>query len=829
MELAVNLISDLGILALCTVLIALIMHTKAANGRGLGGPNNLHFVNFTGVSIGLISGLTCAILLLSAHQTPAGSVIDARAAPAILSGIIGGPIAAVIATILGAAARYSIGGNFVTGGSISIGIYAISGLLIGRWMNLDLNTRNGSSLIKFGLLGLFCTFLIIPTFFFDQDLETSLSAIRFVLPTLLIQNPIGMILLGSALQLSLQSITDRESSKRFALSLELETERANREKEKADRERENADKERKRLLSAIEALPEAFVLYDADDRLVVCNTAYKSLYAKSAKAMEEGTPFEEIIRLGLANGQYPDAYGREEEWLNERLKVHNNPKGPIEQIVAGDKILQIHERRTEDGETVGFRIDITALRRQQQTLEKQAKALREQALAMKRQNEEIAFAKQQSDKALVTDELTGLGNRRGLDVRLQELRLAMSSDLALVVLAIDLDQFKSINDMHGHAAGDHVLKRASQILCENVQQHDYVARVGGDEFVIAMLRSDAPNAAEQTATQIIDECDKPVTFENRKIRFGASVGISITDKVNSGNMLADADIALYRAKLGGRHQFQFYTPELRMFAEERKLMADELTTALATNQIRPYFQPQVSASDHTFVGVEALARWKHPERGFIPPDVFIPLAAELGMLNLIDNLVLHDTILMAQRLNEAGAIIPKVSVNLSCKHTDSEELSKTLEALKPWPCRIAFELLETVDYEMDFEKIIPIIQMFRDQGVEVELDDFGSGRASVTTLLKLRPDRIKLDRQLVNALLNDHQRINPIVKAIVEIGLGLKIPMTAEGVETENQAVSLAGLGCDTLQGFYFSEALPESKLKDWLAAHGPETKDKFY
>lgn len=572
-----------------------------------------------------------------------------------------------------------------------------------------------------------------------------------------------------------------------------------------------AKKAQQRLWAAIEALPEAFVMYDAEDRLVICNKKYKEVYAASAPAIFEGAAFEDVIQFGLDNGQYPEAVGQEEAWLHERLDRHKNPSGPMEQSLTGDKFLQIHEVRTKQGDTVGFRTDVTELHRQKCALECQASELERQAVALNK-------AKQDAEVASLTDALTGLGNRRGLDLLLEDWAQQVAPGFEVALIHVDLDRFKAINDVFGHAAGDHVLCVVSQILRDSVRSNEYIARVGGDEFVIAATSRNAQRAAKTIADRIITACQVSVDFDGKELRFGASIGIAFAKKLGIGNLMENADIALYDAKASGRNRCTLFTPDLRSVAEEKKRLADELLRALADDQICPHFQPQVSTEDQALVGVEALARWQHPTMGLVPPNVFLPVAEELGRLGDIDDIILRKSLETVQRLKLQGIQIPKLSVNLSYRRLKEESLLNHLGELRPWPCQLAFELLETIDYDQDADSFSWMLDKLRDHDIEMELDDFGSGRASITTLLRLRPDRIKIDRQLVSSIASEVSGANPLVKAICEMGKSLNIEMTAEGVETEAQARVLKRLGCSVFQGYLFSPALSEHDLTQWIA-----------
>lgn len=307
--------------------------------------------------------------------------------------------------------------------------------------------------------------------------------------------------------------------------------------------REAQRRTEQRLWSAIDAIPDALAIYDAEDRLVICNDQYRQLYSQSASAITVGATFEEILRAGLTNGQYPEAAGREEAWLAERLDRHRNPTGPIEQELPGDRHLQIHEVRTTYGDTVGLRVEVTDLRRRQRQLEEYAEALKKAATELEKQAQE--------------DLLTGLANRRHLENILPARTVLWTrTHCGVALMLIDLDLFKSVNDSLGHAAGDHVLVEVARILKEEIRSEDIASRIGGDEFLIATPYHGKPEALLRFARRLIDRLGAPMTFEGSPIEIGASIGISICEDgaTRFKQLLGIADRALYEAKAAGRNQ-----------------------------------------------------------------------------------------------------------------------------------------------------------------------------------------------------------------------------------------------------------------------------------
>ncbi len=312
--------------------------------------------------------------------------------------------------------------------------------------------------------------------------------------------------------------------------------------------RREAEQARQRLVDAIEALPDAFVFFDAQDRLVICNTRYRELYRESAPAIAEGARFEDLLRYGVAHGQYPQAVGREAAWLEERLQGHRCPEGPILQELPGNRWMRIDERITRDGGIAGVRTDVTELVRREQELTR----LNEQLDAM---NGELA-------RLSSTDELTGLANRRQFDHRLEEeISRAQRHGLPLALLMLDVDHFKRYNDRHGHPVGDACLRRVAALLLEVARRpSDLVARVGGEEFAILLPHDDAAEAqrvAEHCLAALdaaaIPHGDSPVAPQVT-LSIGIADLAALGDAASAAALVAAADHALYRAKQIGRHR-----------------------------------------------------------------------------------------------------------------------------------------------------------------------------------------------------------------------------------------------------------------------------------
>lgn len=553
---------------------------------------------------------------------------------------------------------------------------------------------------------------------------------------------------------------------------------------------------RKRLWAAIEQSPEAFVLYDADERVAMFNARYRRLYRESASAIRIGESFENILRAGLQNGQYAEALGREEEWLAERLAHHRNPGAPLDQALAGDRHVRIQEVRLSNGDTVGFRTDVTELKRQKRELAEKARAL---------------------EVAATTDPLTQLRNRRGLEGFVQATHALRSGEEVLAVLHIDLDRFKPINDVFGHDAGDFLLRHVADILRQAVRASDAVARVGGDEFVVVLDTPTDQQSAEQVALRIISACEEVVHWGGKKLHFGASVGIALGEARRFTQLLTDADIALFEAKRAGRGRLHVFDAALRDRVHRRKSMSDDLLRALQNDEIVAFYQPQVDATDGRFIGYEALVRWRHPQTGIMNPSAFLGLAEDLGVMAEIDEKVARQAVATGLDLVAQGHAVAGISVNASLgRLTRANELA-WLPDPRSLPFCFCIEVLEAIDVDRDFDEIAWILDNYRQRGFRIEIDDFGSGRASLTSLLKIRPDRIKLDIEIVRAAAMDRSGAGSMVRAIAEMCKGLGVPMTAEGVESEEHAEMMRDLGCDKLQGFHFAAPMSRADLFEWV------------
>jgi diguanylate cyclase (GGDEF)-like protein/PAS domain S-box-containing protein len=436
-------------------------------------------------------------------------------------------------------------------------------------------------------------------------------------------------------------------------------------------------------------------------------------------------------------------------------------------------------------------------------------------------NQELEAAKESIEHLALHDYLTGLPNRRYLDRTLEErAEECRKGGLTLAVLHIDLDRFKQINDTLGHRAGDAMLKHAAKVLKDCVRSTDFVARIGGDEFVVLCAIDSGTKKLSNMAARIIRELSKPIRYEGHECRFGASIGIAAdsgTD-LDAKQLLLNADIALYRAKGAGRNRHEFFSKDARRSIIAAKRLADEILQGLERHEFVPVYQLQFHARTLEVAGVETLARWQHPEHGLMAPDRFLKIAEDLDVVSTIDGLILEHALADRTDWARQGFRTPKISVNVSSGRLNDPTLGKKLKALKIEPGTLSFELLESISLDDCDDAVTANLRHIRRLGIDIEIDDFGTGHASIVSLLKLSPRTLKIDRELIRMLPQSAEQ-RKLVRSIIDIGRSLNILVTAEGVETMDHVRILADLGCDMLQGYALARPMPAAQIPAYVQA----------
>jgi diguanylate cyclase (GGDEF)-like protein len=455
---------------------------------------------------------------------------------------------------------------------------------------------------------------------------------------------------------------------------------------------------------------------------------------------------------------------------------------------------------------IGINWDVTA------DVERASELERANRLAEER-NRELEAARAAMEHASLHDSLTGLPNRRCIDKALSDLAATNPTGNSVALLHIDLDRFKQINDTKGHAAGDAMLVHMAGLLRSIFRDGDMVARIGGDEFVVMLSPAPTPERLSRLVERVIANANKPMLWQGQECRAGASVGIAeARGRFDPRQLLVNADIALYRAKNEGRNCAAYFTDCLQAEIIAKKQCGDDILKGLEQREFLPYYQPQFCAHSLDIVGVEALARWRHPTRGLLTPDKFLSVAGDLNAVSAIDRMILERTLDDLATWDRLGVRIPKASVNVSARRLSEERLIESLSTLAIEPGRLSFELLESIFLDDSDEILARNLDGLRKLGINIEIDDFGTGHASIVGLMRLSPQRLKIDRQIIAPITESPQQ-RQLVRSIIEIGRSLGIAVCAEGVETRAHVDILRDLGCDCLQGYFFGKPMPGSDL----------------
>jgi diguanylate cyclase (GGDEF)-like protein len=394
------------------------------------------------------------------------------------------------------------------------------------------------------------------------------------------------------------------------------------------------------------------------------------------------------------------------------------------------------------------------------------------------------------------------------------------------LMFIDLDDFKTINDSLGHAAGDTVLKEVAKRLCQVVRPNDTVARFGGDEFAILLEDVRGVQQAADLAERVLSSLEEPVMIDDKEAYAPASIGICLAHDgaagQNADELLRNADVAMYMAKRHSKGSYRAFEPVMHESVLERLELRADLKHAIAHDQLEVHYQPVMRLKDEVVYGVEALLRWSHPTRGSISPVQFIPLAEETGLIIPIGRWVLHEACREAKRIDDyfTGTEPIAMSVNLSVKQLQDEnivdDVRHALEVADLEPSRLVLEITESdmiADAELAIEQLLALKQI----GVRLAMDDFGTGYSSLSYLSRFPVDILKMDRSFLTTDKVD----SGLAAAIVGLGDTLKVDVVAEGIELTTQTDSLRDLGCKLGQGFLFAKPMHPDALADYLGKQG--------
>ncbi|WEK47341.1 MAG: EAL domain-containing protein [Candidatus Andeanibacterium colombiense] len=661
----------------------------------------------------------------------------------------------------------------------------------------------------------------------------------------------------------------------------------------------------KRLRSAIDVFPEGIVFLDAEGKYILWNQEYAKIYAKSADLLAKGARLADTLRIGVARGDYPEALGREEEWIAQRLALIENPGHGTrhEQRLANGKTILIEERRTADGGTIGLRVDVTDIKRREQGFRllfegnpvpllvydpRSEKILRAndaaaahfgysreefrglpglcifadeewaearsllatdnsetdrfwlQRAADGSTLESVLFTRQtRLDDGITTivsvfdvterrrvearmahmarhDELTGLANRTHCREQLNAMLAAQGETPGqageFTLAMVDLDHFKDVNDTYGHQPGDTLLAEAARRMTELVPEGALLCRLGGDEFAILFPNRERKEV-KAICKAIIAELSKPFFVGEHVLRIGATIGLASAprDSSDAETLLRYADLALYAAKVRERGTVRRFEAAMDLAAQARTRLENDFRTAVLRGELEVHYQPLIDLETEEIDGYEALLRWDHAERGAISPEVFIPLAEEMGIIDIVGQYVLRSACMEAAKWPKGH----KLAVNVSPLQFRSGNLMNSVMQALAWsgldPAQLELEITEAVLMDQG-PQTEQLIRRIRDLGIGISMDDFGTGYSSLSYLLQYPFTKIKIDKSFVLQLAREPES-RAVVRAIISLGRSLGLTVTAEGVEREDVLACLREEGCGQGQGYLFGKAKPAIEI----------------
>jgi diguanylate cyclase len=513
-----------------------------------------------------------------------------------------------------------------------------------------------------------------------------------------------------------------------------------------------------------------------------------------------------VICSAHSDYEWTDFVGR--LGVSDKLLVLKKPFAPIEVMQSASALTRKWQQEH-------------ILRNELESLERVVTARTEGLEAANRQLRHLA----------THDMLTGLPNRVLLDDRLsQAIAHAQREQQQFAVMVIDLDRFKLVNDSLGHRAGDDLLCEIARRLGSLVRSFDTVARLGGDEFVIVVSPNVERADAKQVAARTIEALQHPVSVGGLDVYTTPSIGLACypDDGTTAEVLLTHADAAMYCAKQSGRNRLQCFEPGMDTATRDRVRLESDLRQALALGQFELHYQPKVDANTGVVHGAEALIRWRHPERGLVPPDQFIGLAEECGLIHSIGEWVLLEACRQCKAWLVEGLVRLRVAVNVApsqFRHGNLlETVQRALNAAELAPHYLEIELTESA-VMTDPEESVAILEHLSRMGVLVSVDDFGTGYSSMSYLRRFPIDKLKIDRGFIRDLVMQPDDAS-IVQAIISLAHSLRLKVIAEGVETPEQLASLRSMGCDQYQGFHCSPPLPaaafQERLRNLRAAGDP-------
>jgi len=546
-----------------------------------------------------------------------------------------------------------------------------------------------------------------------------------------------------------------------------------------------------RFESALNNMSQGLIMFDANERLVVYNNRFLSMFGISAEQIHPDMSLPQLIEAAFAGNALfregpDDIIAEKRRYWSARERVVR-----LRELADGRVISVMHEPIAGGGWLTTYE-DITERRKAEARIAHMARY----------------------------DMLTELPNRSFFREQMEHALRQVRRDEAIAVLCLDLDHFKEVNDALGHPVGDDLLKEVAVRLRACIRESDVIARLGGDEFAIVM-----PSAADQLqeisvlASRLIEAVSAPYLIDGQQLVVGLSIGIAIstTDGSGADELLKNADMALYRAKEDGRGIYRYFEPGMDARAQARRLLELDMRAGLANSEFEVYYQPIVDLKDDKITALEALVRWNHPRRGLVSPNDFIPLAEDTGLIVQLGQWVMARA--CADAVTWSRPV--RVAVNFSPVQFKQrglvEAVAATLTSSGLPADRLEIEITEAVLLH-DSVSTLATLHGLRELGVRISMDDFGTGYSSLSYLRSFPFDKIKIDQSFIQDVATRNDSI-AIVRAVTGLGSSLGITTTAEGVETSEQLEALRGEGCTEVQGYLYSRPRPAAEVEDMLAA----------
>lgn len=546
-----------------------------------------------------------------------------------------------------------------------------------------------------------------------------------------------------------------------------------------------------RLDVALNNMMQGLAMFDRDYRIILANRLYAELYGLSPEQVRPGTALRQIVEHRMAQGHHPEA--TVEEVLDKM--VSRTEAGAHEYVndFADGRSIAVSVRCLQDGCTVTTHRDITEKRKSEAKISHMA----------------------------LHDGLTGLANRALLKERLEGALARLAPGRMVALHLLDLDRFKQVNDTLGHPVGDALLRQVAERLRLLVRATDTIARMGGDEFAIVQADIEDDSNAATLAHRIIESVSRPYNILGQQAVIGTSDGIvlGVPGATSGDELMRKADLALYRAKDDGRGAFCFFEEHMDVEMQMRRLSEIELRQAMAAGQFELHYQPVVSVEGREIASLEALVRWRHPDKGLLLPGHFLPLAEEIGLMAPLGEWIMRTACATAARWPAAT----RIAVNLSPAQLHSDRLVSTvadaLAASGLAPERLELEVTEA-GLVANGDATFDVLYRLRELGVRIVWDDFGDGSSTLSRLQRFPFDKLKIDPSYIRDIADSTSSVH-LVRAMVTLASALGMTSTAEGVETDDQLARVKAGGCTEAQGYLFSRALSASEIDKLLISSG--------